>query len=155
MIKVTFAALRLSNKEGFFSKSDPFLIISRLHEGHSYRRVWQNYPIKNTLDPCWAETEISLSVLCNGDWQCPLKIEIYDFERSGRHVFMGECMTTTEAILQQGKTLLILDVIEPEKQKKSGNNYSNSGKLKISHVTIVAQPLFTDVSYFPFHTLID
>lgn len=150
MLTITFSASKLSNKDGFFSTSDPFLIISRLYEDRAYRRVWQNYPIKNTLNPCWAETQISITQLCNGDYQCPLKIEIFDFESSGRHVFMGECNTTLSDVLS-GKGVF-LDVIEPEKKKKS-KSYVNSGKLKINHASIVAQPTFGDVSDSDFISL--
>ena len=34
-----------------------------------------------------------MTLLCNGDIDRPLKIEVYDFEKSGKHVFMGQVDT--------------------------------------------------------------
>jgi hypothetical protein len=53
-------------------------------------KVWQNEKISNNLNPIWPLARISLSTLCNGDLDRPLKIEIWDHERSGKHHFMGE-----------------------------------------------------------------
>lgn len=104
----------------------------------------------NTLDPCWAETQIPITTICNGDYHCPLKIEIFDFDSSGKHTFMGESYTSVHTWLTE--RLLFLDIIEPEKQKRD-RSYVNSGKLKIFFANIVHLPLFADVSPLFFLTL--
>jgi hypothetical protein len=143
-LKVTFSCNKLINRESFFYKSNPFLVISRLSDDNVYHRVWQNFPIMNTLDPCWAETQIPITTICNGDYQCPLKVEIFSFDQGGKHLFMGESYTTVQAWLTE--RLLFLDIIEPEKKQRD-RSYVNSGKLKIFFASIVHLPLFADVSH--------
>ena len=136
----TFSASGLSNKEGFFSTSDPFLEISRLNEDGSWSVVWKNQQIPKTLNPKWAQCKIPMAQLCNGDIDRPLKITIFDHERSGRHVFMGQCETNVRNLLTGSS----LPVIEPEKKKKS--NYKNSGTLTPANSYIEHNPTFADVS---------
>lgn len=140
LLRVTFSAANLSNKEGFFSKSDPFLVISRLNEDSSYTPVWKNNFIKNTLTPIWAEAMIPISNLCNGDLDRPLRIEIFDYESSGKHVFMGQVATSVNMLTSLGSNPL--NVIEPEKQKRP--NYVNSGTLKATPCFVEHHPTFTD-----------
>lgn len=89
---VTFFARHLSNKEGFFTTSDPFLVISRINEDGKYTQVWKNEKVDSNLNPSWAPARIPMTTLCNGDIDRPLKIEIWDFEKSGRHNFMGQVL---------------------------------------------------------------
>ena len=90
---VTFFGRKLSNKEGFFSTSDPFLVISRMNEDGSYTKVWENTKIDSNLNPSWAPVRIPMIQLCNGDIERPLRIEIWDWEKSGRHHFMGQVIS--------------------------------------------------------------
>lgn len=71
---VTFSARKLSNKEGFFSTSDPFLVVSRINEDGGWTQVWHNEHINNNLSPCWAAARIPMTTLCNGDPERPLKV---------------------------------------------------------------------------------
>ena len=87
---VNFFARKLSNKEGFFTTSDPFLVISRMNEDGTYTQVWKNDKIDNNLNPSWAPARIPMAQICNGDVERPLRIEIFDFEKSGHHHFMGQ-----------------------------------------------------------------
>lgn len=76
---------KLSNKDGFFGKSDPFLVISRLREDKTWMPVFRNAPIMNNLSPTWPQFKVSIQELCNGDLRNPILIEIFDFDRSGKH----------------------------------------------------------------------
>lgn len=78
---VTFSALRLSNKEGFFSTSDPFIEISRLNEDGQWTVVWRNNHIDSTLNPHWGEAKIPMALLCNGDIDRPLMLRIFGEEK--------------------------------------------------------------------------
>jgi hypothetical protein len=128
------------NKEGFFSTSDPFVVILRCNEDSSYSRVWESSMVKNSLNPRWGQTKIALSTLCNGDIHRPLKIEIYDWERSGKHVFMGQISELSVARFLENKNMR-LDVIEPDKQKKK--SYVNSGVLTADDCYIEKHYSFT------------
>lgn len=60
--QVSFSCSRLSNKEGFFSTSDPFIQISRLNEDGGWTVVWKNKHINNTLNPVWGEVKVMMTL---------------------------------------------------------------------------------------------
>jgi hypothetical protein len=91
--------------------------------------------VNNSLNPKWGQTKISMSTLCNGDHLRPLRCEIYDFNKSGKHTFMGVANNlSVDALLRGGKDNRF-EIIEPEKQKKS-KNYVNSGVLTATDCAI-------------------
>lgn len=132
------------NKEGFFSKSDPFLLISRLNEDGRWSVVWKSNHIDSNLNPCWPEVRIPMALLCNGDIDRPLKIEIYDYEKSNKHVFMGQVETSVRSLLQSNGQPI--PVIEPD-QKAKKKNYVNSGVLLARSPSVEHNATFADVSY--------
>lgn len=140
MFCVTFAAVKLSNKEGWFSTSDPFLNIARINEDGSWTYVWKSSTIDNSLNPKWNPTKIAMSTLCNGDLDRPLKIDILDWEKNGKHNYMGTVETSCRQLLTSNGGGF--NVIEPEKKKKKG--YVNSGTLVASNVIVEYNPTFTE-----------
>lgn len=134
----TFAGHKLVNKDGFFGRSDPFLVISRLNEDGNYTDVWKNTKVDNNLNPVFPVSRILISQLCNGDIDRPLKISIMDFESSGRHQFMGHVMTSVRGLLDSRGAPL--NVIEPEKQKNK--SYTNSGTLTCANCFVEPHPTF-------------
>ena len=83
---------KLKNVEGMFSKSDPFFELSRKISaagGLTWDNVFRSASIKNSLNPEWEPVVIDLSILCGGDLDLPIKIDIYDYESSGKHKAMG------------------------------------------------------------------
>lgn len=141
MLCVTFSALKLSNKEGWFSKSDPFLNIARINEDGTWTYIWKSTTIENSLNPMWNATKIPMSTLCNGDIDRPLKIDILDWEKNGKHNFMGTVQTSCRALLTNNGAGM--DVIEPDKKAKK-KNYINSGTLLASNVIVEYHPTFTE-----------
>ena len=123
VFSASFSGKNLVNHDGFFSTSDPFLSISRINEDGTWTVVHTTKHIENSLNPVWAVQKIAMSVLCNGDLDRPLKFEIFDFNSSGKHVFMGEVLASVNGLLSDGHPR---DVIEPEK-KKTKKGYVNSG----------------------------
>lgn len=114
-----FSASKLSNKDGFFSTSDPFLLISRyrmsccfdglfasirlnldlsiyptlrVNEDGSWTAVWRSRHVESNLSPRFPQAVIPMALLCNGDIDRPLKIEIFGHEKSGKHSFMGQVL---------------------------------------------------------------
>ncbi|RYH20916.1 hypothetical protein EON65_22115 [archaeon] len=66
-----------------------------------------------------------------------------DYEKSGKHVFMGQVESNVRQLLMaQGRAL---DVIEPSKKSKN-KKYINSGTLCAGKVAIEQNPTFGDVS---------
>ncbi len=116
--------------------------IFRQNEDGSWSIVWKNNHIDSTLNPRWSETKLSIVLLCNGDIDRPLRVTIWDWEKSGRHKFMGRVDTSVrELVTIKGAPL---NVIEPEKQKKS--SYKNSGTFSAGNCSIEHNPTFGDVS---------
>jgi hypothetical protein len=83
--------------------------------------------------------------LCNGDLDRPLKIEIFDHEKSGKHVFMGQVNASVRDLLASGGNGL--NVIEPDKQAKKGAKYLNSGTFHASNCYVEENPTFSDVRH--------
>lgn len=97
IIRLQCKGSKLKNVEGMFSKSDPFFEISRKVSaagGLTWDNVYRSNAVKNNLNPEWEGAVLELSTLCGGDLDLPLKIEIFDFESSGKHKAMG-CLEMT------------------------------------------------------------
>ena len=132
-----FTGNKLANKDGFFGKSDPFLVISRGAEDGSFVKVWTNSRIDNNLNPAWPVSKIPIQSLCNGDIERPLKIEIWDWDSNGKHDSMGVVKTSVKSMIEsQG---LAMNVIEEDK-KKAKASYVNSGTLTATNVSIEKHP---------------
>lgn len=52
----------------------------------------------NNLNPVFQPVEIKLQKLCNGDHNRSIKVEIFDFQSSGDHKFIGETSFTIKNI---------------------------------------------------------
>jgi len=88
LIRWQFSGRGLDKKD-LLGKSDPFLIISRSNENGDYFPVCKTEVIKKTLDPDWAMFSTSTQTLCNGDYKRPLLFECYDWNKGGKHDFIG------------------------------------------------------------------
>ena len=76
------------NTDGFFGKSDPFLIFFRKKDDH-WLRVYETPYIKDTLNPTWPAFELPLAKLNGGNPNHNFRIECWDNSKSGNHNFIG------------------------------------------------------------------
>lgn len=60
--------------------------------------------------------KMKLSLLCNGDRQLPIKVEVYTFNENGNDKLYGEVVTSVSQLMN-GKKDLILN----NKIKRGGN----------------------------------
>ena len=104
--------------------------------------MWKNERIDNNLSPRWPQVHIPMQTLCNNDIHRPLRIEIFDYDSSGKHKAMGGMDTSVQALLQSGGAPLA--VVEADK-KAHQKGYVNSGTLKAENTFIEHHPTFTDV----------
>jgi hypothetical protein len=113
VLRLQLSANNLKNTEGFTNlrKSDPFYEISRrgCSDGGVGAPTWDNVyrsSVHNdTLNPVWDTTAVlDLGMICGGDLDAPLRISIYDFEKSGRHVLMGQVETSVNGLVQANTT---------------------------------------------------
>lgn len=69
------AGRKLANLDGWFGKSDPFFLIHKGREDGSWLTVAKSEIIDNNLNPNWKPMKVSFALLCNGDFNRPLRIE--------------------------------------------------------------------------------
>ncbi|KAH1071582.1 hypothetical protein AAZX31_03G221700 [Glycine max] len=86
-VEMVLRCTHLDNKD-FFSKSDPFLRISRMVETGGYVPICKTEVIDDNLNPKWKP--LCLSVQKFGNKDNPLLIECFDFNSSGNHVLIGK-----------------------------------------------------------------
>lgn len=97
-----FAGVQLKNVDGFFSKSDPFFIVSTQTNdpaGRTWQPVYRSEPIMNNLNPVWKPFSVPMDKLCGGNKDNPILIEVFDWEKSGKHQTMGSMQTTVNALI--------------------------------------------------------
>ncbi|EEY59705.1 copine, putative [Phytophthora infestans T30-4] len=142
-VRFRFSASSLANMDGMFSKSDPFLVISRLREdGQSWTQVHRTETIDNNLNPNWKVFELPMQQLCNGDFRRPLSLQVFDEDRGGKSDLIGHVQTTFEEI--QGKRGTNFVLHNEALQKKKGKKYTNAGLLVASEVEIFRDHTFID-----------
>ncbi|KAL7555611.1 hypothetical protein ACA910_011806 [Epithemia clementina (nom. ined.)] len=100
-LRFQLRAVDLINTEGIMRKPDPFFELQRLRSSATTgTRVWdtvfRSSPIRDTLEPAWGESFIQLSALCGTCRDQQFRLAIFDFEGSGRHVFMGDLKLTID-----------------------------------------------------------
>lgn len=97
-----FRGIKLKNVDGLFSKSDPFFVISSHANdpaGRTWQPVYRSEVIMNDLNPVWKPFSIPLAKLCGGNKDQPVQIEVFDWEKSGKHQAMGTVQTTVNGLL--------------------------------------------------------
>ncbi|XP_045796530.1 protein BONZAI 3-like isoform X1 [Trifolium pratense] len=85
--EIIFRCSHLDNKDKF-SKSDPFLRISRIVESGGSVPICKTEVIDNNLNPKWKP--VCLNFQQFGSKENPLVIECFDFNSSGNHVLIGK-----------------------------------------------------------------
>ncbi|CAF2118817.1 protein BONZAI 2 [Brassica rapa] len=85
--EIVFRCLNLESMD-HFSKSDPFLVISKIVEHGSPIPVSKTEVLKNDANPVWKP--VSLSVQQVGSKDTPLVIECLDFNGNGNHNLIGK-----------------------------------------------------------------
>lgn len=85
-IEFTMQAIKLENKDGWFSESDPFMEFSRVREDNTTVLVHRTEWYKNAGKNCkWRTFKISKKLLCGNDDYRPIRINTFDHENDGNH----------------------------------------------------------------------
>lgn len=66
--------------------------------------VYRSKAIKNNLNPDWEPAVIELSVLCGGNLDNPVLVQVFDFESSGRHIIMGQFESSVNGLQRAAQT---------------------------------------------------
>ncbi|CAD5115458.1 DgyrCDS4430 [Dimorphilus gyrociliatus] len=115
------------NSKGLFSSSSPFLEITKstVNEDEQHVAIYRTEPVKNTSKPSWPSFRLKAQKLCNGDFDRPLKFNIYNWKSSGKHSLFGSFTATVRDLKRGPTTDNIFPVIDEKKAHKK--SYSNSG----------------------------
>jgi hypothetical protein len=140
VVTLRFRAKGLSNLDGMFGKSDPFLRMSRTREIGTPLPMFRSEVIMNNLNPKWAEIHVSLSALCNGDPYRTIEFNVADYDADGGHDFIGKCTASLNDLLSS-----VGNGGNPkEMQLKNNKNGKNSGTLICTMAKVAYEPSFLD-----------
>ncbi|CAN1242117.1 Protein BONZAI 2 [Linum perenne] len=89
--EMTLRCSDLENKD-LFSKSDPFLLISRVVEGGKAIPVCKTEVIKNDQNPTWKS--IVLNIQQVGSKDSPLLVQCFNFNNNGKHDLIGQAQNS-------------------------------------------------------------
>jgi hypothetical protein len=103
-ISLRLECRKLKNME-LFSKSDPFLVISKQRDDGSWATCYKSEVMSNNLSPAY-EIRSSTLELANGDMERILKIEIFDWNISGHHTYIGTVHPPSSLLLLHSLSLL-------------------------------------------------
>jgi len=90
-------------------------------------------------DPVWKPLLCSVAKLCNGDYDRPIFIECFDWDKDGQD-FIGSCQTTLKHLVDNKSGEFPL--INPKNQSKK--HYTNSGTLHFNNTQLVRSYTFLD-----------
>ena len=63
--------------------------------------MYRSEHIDDHLNPFWEEFTIGLEELCYCDLEWPLKVTVYDWEKSGKHRPIGEFEVTAQKLMER------------------------------------------------------
>merc|ERR1712038_676142 len=96
------SGVELTNTEGMFRKSDPFVQFKRREYGNSgseWNVVYKSSTVKDNLSPDWEADEMELAVVSTQNLDEDIYLEVFDYESDGNHVLMGEITTSVNALM--------------------------------------------------------
>ncbi|PON73991.1 Protein BONZAI [Parasponia andersonii] len=139
VVDVVFRCSKLENKE-LFSKSDPFLRISRIIESGGSVPICKTEVVDNNLNPIWKR--LSLSMHQFGSKDNPLIIECFDFNSSGNHVLMGKLQKSVAQLEQLHKEKTGANFVLPSSNRAQEKVLK--GQLFVDHFNEKKQFSFLD-----------
>ncbi|XP_077983479.1 copine-8-like isoform X2 [Glandiceps talaboti] len=143
VVRLQFKAQGLDKKD-WFGKSDPFLAFYRKNDNGSVTIVHKTEKIKRTLNPTWKEFHIPVMTLCGNDYDRLIKIECWDWNRSGSHDLIGEFTTNMRQLTRGVNTANEYEVIHPKIKEKKPKNYKHSGIVILTECSVLPRYSFLD-----------
>ncbi|KAG0213436.1 Copine-5 [Mortierella sp. GBA30] len=91
----------LTKKGLFKSAPSAFIVIQRANENGTFSPVYKSPVVLSHDDPVWEPFSIKEVILCNGDPNRPLKIEVMSHKSTGTHTVIGTTAIFTAAELSR------------------------------------------------------
>ncbi|CAD8071973.1 unnamed protein product [Paramecium sonneborni] len=126
-----WTGVKLMNTDGWFDKSDPFLKFYRQRDDLTYIQTHETEVIMDNLNPLWKLFEIQSVKLAQSNDK-KIKIECWDWEKSGKNQFIGELIITIQD-LQQNKEYQL-----------TNPKHKNPGRLRLDQFSTYIRPSFQD-----------
>ncbi|KAJ3675843.1 hypothetical protein LUZ60_004885 [Juncus effusus] len=95
LMELIFRCSDLENKD-LFSKSDPFLLVSRVSESGASIPICKTEVKKNDLNPIFKPVVLNLQQI--GSKESPLVIECFNFNSNGKHDLIGKAVKSMEEL---------------------------------------------------------
>ncbi|XP_076924508.1 protein BONZAI 3-like [Bidens hawaiensis] len=114
-IETRLRCSNLDNKDKF-SKSDPFLRISRVVEIGSPIPICKTEVVNNSLDPVWKPLCIHTQQYVTKE--NPLVVECFDFNTNGNHTLIGKLHTSIQGLENLHKTNAGANFVLPSSRHK-------------------------------------
>ncbi|CAK86273.1 unnamed protein product (macronuclear) [Paramecium tetraurelia] len=125
----------------FWHGANPFLRFYRLRKDDTNPvLVYESEFIKDSSNPTWKPISCRAQKLCNGDYQMPIKVELWDYRTSGKHLYLGEtsfCIEELRDAFLQNKPFL------KEFRNKQKNN-SPAGTINFDNFILKQKHTFLD-----------
>ncbi|XP_009780574.1 protein BONZAI 1-like [Nicotiana sylvestris] len=119
-IELRLRCSELESKD-LFSKSDPFLVVSKATESGIVVPICKTEVIKNDHSPIWKSVFLNIQQI--GSKDSPLTIECYDFNSNGKHSLLGKIHKSLSDLEKLhsagiGANLFIPAALGPNQQNK-------------------------------------
>jgi len=123
MVRLKFSGRGLADLD-FWTKSDPFLTLSRPNRRKDGQvQIRKTETIMNNLNPDWKLLYVSLSELCDNDFNMTLKIDVWDEDKSSRNDLIGSVQVTLgmlQKLAVSGAALPLVKEAEGLHRRKEG-----------------------------------
>ncbi|CAD8198403.1 unnamed protein product [Paramecium octaurelia] len=139
---ISLSGLKIrGTKLWFWDKIRPFLRFYRLkHDMDIGVLVYETEQAKDMASIKWKQIQCHAQRLCNGDYSIKLKVELWDYKKSGKHKYIGETQLCINELIEANKAKKIL---QKEFMSKSQTNQS-LGILQIDRFSIISNYTFLD-----------
>jgi len=129
-------------KKDTFGKSDPYYILSKSTPSGQFALVHRSEVVEKNLNPNWKPVNLTMRELCSGDPERPLRIDVYDWDKTSDHDLIG-CFTTNfnqlkAAYEDKGRKF---EVINKKKEAKK-KSYNNSGLVSVKCLAVCKRYTF-------------
>jgi len=142
IIHLQFAAEKLDRKNFFgLGRSDPFYTISKSREDGGWVKVWDSEIIRGNLNPTWDAVGIPVQKICNGDYDRPIQVAVYDYESNGSHKLIGSFNTSLKSLQEKRESFQLTN---EKLKKKKGDKYKGSGSFVVLKAEVEKRYSFLD-----------
>ena len=83
-------------------------------DGETFSPIKKTEIKKFAINPIWKKFTVDYRTLCSNDKKKPIKFDVYDWNYSGNHIFIGSVETNFQSLSKKST----YEIINAEKTKK-------------------------------------